>query len=107
MWPYGNRHTKSLCRSRHQRYRLRKHRFLKGRFVKRMLRRERKFQSKLRSRLDASLSSNGYSNGPALDGSGTKIHLPKLRLSWGQKLPVVFQTEAAECGLACLAMVAG
>jgi len=33
--------------------------------------------------------------------------LPKLRLSWGPKLPVVFQTEAAECGLACLAMVAG
>jgi len=33
--------------------------------------------------------------------------LPKLRFSWGQKLPVVFQTEAAECGLACLAMVAG
>jgi ATP-binding cassette, subfamily B, bacterial CvaB/MchF/RaxB len=25
----------------------------------------------------------------------------------GQKLPLVFQTEAAECGLACLAMIAG
>src|SRR5215467_5682264 len=24
-----------------------------------------------------------------------------------QKLPLIFQTEAAECGLACLAMVAG
>src|SRR6266700_777413 len=43
----------------------------------------------------------------SLSGPGTKTHLPKLRLSWGPKLPVVFQTEAAECGLACLAMVAG
>ncbi len=30
-----------------------------------------------------------------------------MKFSWGQKLPVVFQTEAAECGLACLAMIAG
>jgi ATP-binding cassette subfamily B protein RaxB len=30
-----------------------------------------------------------------------------MRFSWAQKLPVVFQTEAAECGLACLAMIAG
>src|SRR5689334_7025873 len=30
-----------------------------------------------------------------------------MKLSWGQKLPLVFQTEAAECGLACLAMIAG
>ena len=30
-----------------------------------------------------------------------------MRFSWGQKLPLVFQTEAAECGLACLAMIAG
>ncbi|HEX4603077.1 MAG TPA: peptidase domain-containing ABC transporter [Candidatus Angelobacter sp.] len=30
-----------------------------------------------------------------------------MKLTWGQKLPLVFQTEAAECGLACLAMVAG
>lgn len=32
--------------------------------------------------------------------------LPKLTFSRGRKLPMVFQTEAAECGLACLAMVA-
>jgi ATP-binding cassette, subfamily B, bacterial CvaB/MchF/RaxB len=30
-----------------------------------------------------------------------------IRLQWGAKLPVVLQTEAAECGLACLAMVLG
>ena len=31
----------------------------------------------------------------------------KTKFSWGQRLPLVFQTEAAECGLACLAMIAG
>ena len=31
----------------------------------------------------------------------------KMKLSLGKKLPLVFQTEAAECGLACLAMIAG
>src|SRR5215470_15517500 len=30
-----------------------------------------------------------------------------MKFSLGQKLPMVFQTEAAECGLACLAMIAG
>jgi ATP-binding cassette subfamily B protein RaxB len=30
-----------------------------------------------------------------------------MRFSREQKLPMVFQTEAAECGLACLAMIAG
>ena len=30
-----------------------------------------------------------------------------LHLGWGRRLPMVLQTEAAECGLACLAMVAG
>jgi ATP-binding cassette subfamily B protein RaxB len=30
-----------------------------------------------------------------------------MEFSWGRKLPLVFQTEAAECGLACLAMIAG
>jgi ATP-binding cassette subfamily B protein RaxB len=34
---------------------------------------------------------------------------PAVQLSWsrGQRLPMVLQTEAAECGLACLAMVSG
>src|SRR5579871_1173221 len=30
-----------------------------------------------------------------------------MKLSLGKKLPLVYQTEAAECGLACLAMIAG
>ncbi len=30
-----------------------------------------------------------------------------IRMQWGAKLPVVLQTEGAECGLACLAMVLG
>ncbi|WP_051243151.1 peptidase domain-containing ABC transporter [Azohydromonas australica] len=33
--------------------------------------------------------------------------LERLALGWGARLPVVLQTEAAECALACLAMVAG
>jgi ATP-binding cassette subfamily B protein RaxB len=32
--------------------------------------------------------------------------LDDLNLGWGRRLPVILQTEAAECGLACLAMVA-
>lgn len=30
----------------------------------------------------------------------------RLRIGWRRKLPVLLQTEAAECGMACLAMVA-
>ncbi|NML15639.1 peptidase domain-containing ABC transporter [Azohydromonas caseinilytica] len=33
--------------------------------------------------------------------------LGRLALGWGARLPMVLQTEAAECSLACLAMVAG
>lgn len=33
--------------------------------------------------------------------------LQRLELGLGRRLPVVLQTEAAECGLACIAMVAG
>ena len=32
---------------------------------------------------------------------------PRLQFGWRRRLPVLHQTEAAECGLACLAMVAG
>lgn len=32
---------------------------------------------------------------------------PKLTFAWGRRLPMVLQTEAAECGLASIAMVAG
>jgi ATP-binding cassette subfamily B protein RaxB len=31
----------------------------------------------------------------------------RLNLAWRPKLPLIYQTEIAECGLACLAMVAG
>nr|WP_295786996.1 peptidase domain-containing ABC transporter [Rhodoferax sp.] len=31
----------------------------------------------------------------------------RLHFTWAAQLPVILQTEAAECGLACLAMVAG
>ena len=33
--------------------------------------------------------------------------LGKINFGFGQRLPVVLQTEASECGLACLAMVSG
>lgn len=33
--------------------------------------------------------------------------LDDLNLGWGTRLPMILQTEAAECGLACLAMIAG
>jgi ATP-binding cassette, subfamily B, bacterial CvaB/MchF/RaxB len=33
--------------------------------------------------------------------------LEGVRFGWRPRLPMVLQTEAAECGLACLAMVAG
>jgi ATP-binding cassette subfamily B protein RaxB len=33
--------------------------------------------------------------------------LDRLEFGWGPRLPVRLQTEAAECGLACLAMIAG
>lgn len=33
--------------------------------------------------------------------------LDKLATSWGSRLPMVMQTEAAECGVACLAMIVG
>jgi ATP-binding cassette, subfamily B, bacterial CvaB/MchF/RaxB len=32
--------------------------------------------------------------------------LDDLNLGWGKKLSLILQTEAAECGMACLAMVA-
>jgi ATP-binding cassette subfamily B protein RaxB len=33
--------------------------------------------------------------------------LDKLAIGWGSRLPMVMQTEAAECGVACLAMIIG
>lgn len=31
--------------------------------------------------------------------------LDRLQLSWGTRIPVILQTEASECGLACMAML--
>jgi ATP-binding cassette subfamily B protein RaxB len=33
--------------------------------------------------------------------------IDKLAFGWGARLPMIMQTEAAECGLACLAMIVG
>jgi len=33
--------------------------------------------------------------------------LSDIRMGWGRRLPMVLQSEAAECGIACLAMLAG
>lgn len=35
------------------------------------------------------------------------ISLDQLAFSWGARLPMIMQTEAAECGVACLAMIVG
>ncbi|MES2037771.1 MAG: peptidase domain-containing ABC transporter [Pseudomonadota bacterium] len=35
------------------------------------------------------------------------MKLPELHFGFGRKVPVILQSEGAECGLACLAMVAG
>ncbi|MHB1615741.1 MAG: cysteine peptidase family C39 domain-containing protein, partial [Metallibacterium sp.] len=44
----------------------------------------------------------------APEGSGHRREIPRtaLHFGWGRRLPVILQSEAAECGLACLAMVA-
>jgi ATP-binding cassette, subfamily B, bacterial CvaB/MchF/RaxB len=34
------------------------------------------------------------------------IPVERLQFGWGRRLPVILQSEAAECGLACLAMLA-
>src|SRR3954447_24249270 len=48
--------------------------------------------------------------GPALHPDGTVAAMSAtegLSFGWGRRLPMVLQTEAAECGLACISMVAG
>lgn len=35
-----------------------------------------------------------------------QVRFPKLRFFFSRRFPMIFQSEAAECGLACLAMVA-
>lgn len=39
-------------------------------------------------------------------GGAAGTHHAHLQFGWSRRLPVVLQTEAAECGLACLAMIA-
>jgi ATP-binding cassette subfamily B protein RaxB len=38
---------------------------------------------------------------------GTSDQEPRLHFGWGKRLPMIHQSEAAECGPACLAMIAG
>lgn len=46
-------------------------------------------------------------DGQAAPLRGVAAHpLAQLRLGWRRRVPVVLQTEAAECALACLAMIA-
>ncbi|MEQ9258541.1 MAG: peptidase domain-containing ABC transporter [Roseovarius sp.] len=35
------------------------------------------------------------------------MSVANLQFGWGRRLPLILQAEAAECGLACLAMIAG
>ncbi|WP_141289552.1 cysteine peptidase family C39 domain-containing protein, partial [Ideonella azotifigens] len=54
----------------------------------------------------------GAEGGPVDDSSlateAVQPAEPRLRFGWLRpKVPLILQTEAAECGLACLAMIAG
>src|SRR5262249_18256756 len=64
-------------------------------------------RSKRKSRWDENPSSSGCSSGREADRRARHNNFVDMKFSWGQRLPMVFQTEAAECGLACLAMIAG
>jgi ATP-binding cassette, subfamily B, bacterial CvaB/MchF/RaxB len=45
-------------------------------------------------------------DGSALHHDGrSPSPLAGLKFGWGRRLPIILQTEAAECGLACLAMI--
>lgn len=46
----------------------------------------------------------GRGESPEIDTEQPQAH---LYFGWGKKLPMIRQSEAAECGLACLAMIAG
>jgi ATP-binding cassette subfamily B protein RaxB len=39
--------------------------------------------------------------------NGDQLHDSRLFFGGGRRIPIVLQTEASECGLACLAMIAG
>lgn len=40
------------------------------------------------------------------DGSATELVHPRVQFGWRTRLPMMLQTEAAECAVACLAMIA-
>jgi ATP-binding cassette subfamily B protein RaxB len=44
---------------------------------------------------------------PQQHADATTNYRAALQFGWSSRLPMVLQTEAAECGLACLAMIAG
>ena len=48
---------------------------------------------------------DGTANGRASKSSGN-AHQGLLQFGWRRSLPLFMQTEAGECGLACLAMIA-
>ena len=50
--------------------------------------------------------SDAPSSGAPVTGATSDGILSRLNLGWRRRRPVILQTEAAECGLACLAMVA-
>nr|WP_242426575.1 peptidase domain-containing ABC transporter [Metallibacterium scheffleri] len=61
--------------------------------------------------VDPSRVAGGDGNAAAFagapEGPGRReIPRTELHFGWGRKLPVIVQSEAAECGLACLAMIA-
>ena len=51
--------------------------------------------------------SDARSSDASVAGASPDSLLSRLNLGWSRRRPVILQTEAAECGLACLAMVAG
>ncbi|MBW8140139.1 hypothetical protein JBO09_28025, partial [Pseudomonas sp. PAMC 26818] len=38
--------------------------------------------------------------------NNSQLESKKLQFGWRRRLPMLLQTEATECGLACLAMIA-
>lgn len=54
--------------------------------------------------IDADIAVGGRGDPRICDEKGK---LPHLHFGWGKRLPMIRQSEAAECGLACLSMIAG
>ena len=51
-------------------------------------------------------SASALAGAPEDPGRCAQIPRAELHFGWGRRLPVIVQSEAAECGLACLAMIA-